>query len=81
MRKWLYEPNLPLTLIPVPVHGLDDKKIVQIAAGQQHCIALDSTGSVFLTLILRLCVDSSLREAWFTFGATMAIAVLVWGIK
>lgn len=29
----------------VPVKGLDDKNIVQIACGQQHTIALDDTGS------------------------------------
>jgi alpha-tubulin suppressor-like RCC1 family protein len=28
----------------VPVKGLDDKKIVQIACGQQHSIALDDEG-------------------------------------
>lgn len=28
----------------VPVKGLDDKKIVQIASGQQHSIALDEDG-------------------------------------
>jgi hypothetical protein len=28
----------------VPVKGLDDKKIVQIACGQQHSIALDEDG-------------------------------------
>ena len=28
----------------VPVLGLDEKKIVQIACGQQHSIALDEEG-------------------------------------
>jgi alpha-tubulin suppressor-like RCC1 family protein len=28
------------------VDGIDNRKIVQISAGQQHCIALDSTGLV-----------------------------------
>ena len=28
----------------VPVRGLDDKKIVQIACGSQHSLALDDTG-------------------------------------
>lgn len=30
----------------VPVKGLEDKKIVQVACGQQHTIALDETGWV-----------------------------------
>ncbi|KAJ7623521.1 regulator of chromosome condensation 1/beta-lactamase-inhibitor protein II [Roridomyces roridus] len=33
---------------PVQVDGLDNKKIVQISAGQQHCIALESTGLVYV---------------------------------
>ena len=31
-------------MVAVPVKGLDDKKIVQIACGQQHSIALDEDG-------------------------------------
>ncbi|KAK7031433.1 PHD-type domain-containing protein [Favolaschia claudopus] len=33
---------------PRQVDGIDNKKIVQISAGQQHCIALDSTGLVYV---------------------------------
>ncbi|KAL4249963.1 Protein RCC2 [Abortiporus biennis] len=33
---------------PIPVKGLDDKKIVEIACGQQHSIALDDTGNVWV---------------------------------
>ncbi|KDQ62001.1 hypothetical protein JAAARDRAFT_528999 [Jaapia argillacea MUCL 33604] len=33
---------------PILVRGLDDKKIVQIACGQQHSIALDSDGIVYV---------------------------------
>src|SRR6266850_685524 len=33
-----------LMTFAVPVKGLDDKKIVQIASGQQHSIALDEDG-------------------------------------
>ncbi|KAI0057641.1 RCC1/BLIP-II [Artomyces pyxidatus] len=33
---------------PIPVKGLEDKKIVQIACGQQHSIALDEEGVVFV---------------------------------
>ncbi|KAJ7746825.1 regulator of chromosome condensation 1/beta-lactamase-inhibitor protein II [Mycena maculata] len=33
---------------PSQVEGIDNKKIVQISAGQQHCIALDSTGLVYV---------------------------------
>ncbi|CAK5273781.1 unnamed protein product [Mycena citricolor] len=33
---------------PMQVDGLDNKKIVQVSAGQQHCIALDSTGMVYV---------------------------------
>ncbi|KAI0290568.1 regulator of chromosome condensation 1/beta-lactamase-inhibitor protein II [Russula brevipes] len=33
---------------PIPVKGLDDKKIVQIACGQQHSIALDEDGIVYV---------------------------------
>lgn len=35
---------LTLMVTIVPVLGLDDKKIVQIACGQQHSIALDEEG-------------------------------------
>jgi alpha-tubulin suppressor-like RCC1 family protein len=30
--------------VAVPVKGLSDKTIVQIACGQQHSVALDSEG-------------------------------------
>ncbi|KAJ7230705.1 regulator of chromosome condensation 1/beta-lactamase-inhibitor protein II [Mycena pura] len=33
---------------PTVVEGLENKKIVQISAGQQHCIALESTGLVYV---------------------------------
>ncbi|KAJ7695045.1 RCC1/BLIP-II [Mycena rosella] len=33
---------------PTQVEGIDNRKIVQISAGQQHCIALDSTGLVYV---------------------------------
>ncbi|KAJ7173734.1 regulator of chromosome condensation 1/beta-lactamase-inhibitor protein II [Mycena filopes] len=33
---------------PAQVEGIDNRKIVQISAGQQHCIALDSTGLVYV---------------------------------
>ncbi|KAH9971036.1 regulator of chromosome condensation 1/beta-lactamase-inhibitor protein II [Lactifluus volemus] len=33
---------------PIPVKGLDDKKIVQITCGQQHSIALDEDGIVYV---------------------------------
>ncbi|KAF8196812.1 regulator of chromosome condensation 1/beta-lactamase-inhibitor protein II [Mycena galopus ATCC 62051] len=33
---------------PTQVDGIDNKKIVQISAGQQHCIALESTGLVYV---------------------------------
>ncbi|KAH9989909.1 regulator of chromosome condensation 1/beta-lactamase-inhibitor protein II [Russula compacta] len=33
---------------PIPVKGLDDKQIVQIACGQQHSIALDEDGIVYV---------------------------------
>lgn len=33
-----------MTIALVLVKGLDDKKIVQIACGQQHSIALDADG-------------------------------------
>ncbi|KAI0923703.1 hypothetical protein AcV5_009178 [Taiwanofungus camphoratus] len=33
---------------PIPVKGLDDKKIVQIACGQQHSVALDIDGLVYV---------------------------------
>ncbi|KAI9455036.1 RCC1/BLIP-II [Russula earlei] len=33
---------------PIPIKGLDDKKIVQIACGQQHSIALDEDGIVWV---------------------------------
>ncbi|KAH9988564.1 regulator of chromosome condensation 1/beta-lactamase-inhibitor protein II [Russula vinacea] len=33
---------------PIPVMGLDDKKIAQIACGQQHSIALDEEGIVYV---------------------------------
>jgi hypothetical protein len=33
-----------ITIALVPVKGLDEKKIVQIACGQQHSIALDDEG-------------------------------------
>jgi alpha-tubulin suppressor-like RCC1 family protein len=41
VRSW----TLTLTTIAlVPVKGLDEKKIVHIACGQQHSIALDEDG-------------------------------------
>ncbi len=33
-----------LTVVTVPVKSLEDKKIVHIACGQQHSIALDEEG-------------------------------------
>ncbi|KAI9449966.1 RCC1/BLIP-II [Lactarius psammicola] len=33
---------------PIPVKGLDEKKIVHIACGQQHSIALDEEGLVYV---------------------------------
>ncbi|KAI9433482.1 RCC1/BLIP-II [Lactarius indigo] len=33
---------------PIPVKGLDDKKILHIACGQQHSIALDDEGLVYV---------------------------------
>ncbi|KAJ6581166.1 regulator of chromosome condensation 1/beta-lactamase-inhibitor protein II [Mycena capillaripes] len=33
---------------PIQVEGIDNRKIIQISAGQQHCIALDSTGLVYV---------------------------------
>ncbi|KAF8264509.1 regulator of chromosome condensation 1/beta-lactamase-inhibitor protein II [Lactarius quietus] len=33
---------------PIPVKGLDEKKIVHIACGQQHSIALDEDGLVYV---------------------------------
>ncbi|KAJ7918807.1 regulator of chromosome condensation 1/beta-lactamase-inhibitor protein II [Mycena leptocephala] len=33
---------------PTQVDGIDNRKIIQISAGQQHCIALDSTGLVYV---------------------------------
>ncbi|EGN96958.1 hypothetical protein SERLA73DRAFT_185217 [Serpula lacrymans var. lacrymans S7.3] len=33
---------------PIRVRGLDDKKIVQISCGQQHTVALDSQGLVYV---------------------------------
>ena len=54
-----WEPSKPVVLLHityyvaqiigllVPVRGLEDKKVVEIACGQQHSIALDETGSVY----------------------------------
>jgi alpha-tubulin suppressor-like RCC1 family protein len=39
---WL--PSYPETFSSVLIKGLEDKKIVKIACGQQHSIALDSEG-------------------------------------
>ena len=42
------------TIAPVPVKGLEEKKIVQISCGQQHSIALDEDGYGFTCLILEV---------------------------
>lgn len=51
--EWLFH-HLPcsyLTSSSVLVKDLDHKKIVQIASGQQHSVALDSDGLVSLSSI------------------------------
>jgi hypothetical protein len=40
----LLETSLADLFVKVPVKGLDDKTIVDIACGQQHSVALDSDG-------------------------------------
>jgi hypothetical protein len=76
-RIWLSQ---KFTVAVVPVMGLDDKKIVQIACGQQHSIALDEEGYAH-GVILRCGLIIFSNAELYTSGATMAIAVWALGIR
>ena len=69
-----------LMMFTVPVKGLDDKKIVHIASGQQHSIALDEDGYAHGSNLGKheLTVFSS---GLYMSGDTMAIVVWALGIK
>jgi hypothetical protein len=69
-----------LTMVAVPVKGLDDKKIVQIACGQQHSIALDEDGYAHRSN-LRRSADRFPDAGSYMSGAIMAIAVWALGIR
>ena len=66
-----------MTIALVLVKGLEDKKIVQIACGQQHSIALDSDGYGLLDSIGSVTHVAGLYMS----GVTMAIAASAWGIR
>ena len=65
----------------VPVRGLDDRRVVQIACGQQHSIALDDGGYAHRSNLRKHVTHSSPNAVLYTSGGTMAIVVWVLGIK
>lgn len=65
----------------VPVRGLDDKKIVRIACGQQHSIALDEDGYAHRSNLRKHGTHVSSNAVLYMFGGTTAIVVWASGIK
>ena len=69
--------GLPLIVL---VKGLENKKIIQIACGQQHCAALDSEGYVSSMCTPGSSCLMSLRVGSFMSGDATATVVWVWGL-
>ena len=69
-----------MTIALVLVKGLEEKKIVQIACGQQHSIALDADGYGLLDSIGSITHVISNAGLCMS-GVTMAIAAWAWGIR
>jgi len=69
-----------LTAVAVLVKGLDDKKIVQIACGQQHSIALDEDGYAPISILGYADLQMP-NTVLYGSGAIMVIAVSASGIR
>ena len=67
----------------VYVKELDGKKIVQIASGPQHSLAVDDTGYYYVRLFFLILtfLTSPFFEAWCMCGGTTAIVDLGWVTK
>ena len=63
----------------VYIKEFDGKKIVQIASGPQHSLAIDSTGYVVSHDIHSY--RSSVLAEWSTYGVIMDIVVSGWAIR
>lgn len=68
-------------LFLVYLKELDGKKIVDIVSGQQHSLALDSSGFVSNFEHRTTIHLNFLFPGLSMYGVTMATAVLAWGIK